>query len=183
MIIEETPLPGVFHITIEPKFDERGGFARLFCADDFKKSGIEFSPVQVNLSSNIAPHTLRGLHYHLPPHEEDKLVQVTNGRIWDVAVDLRPGATQGQWYGTELSRENGTALYLPKGVAHGFITLRENTDVLYHMGQSYVDGFGAGIVWDDPDLAIVWPARPNVINQRDLDLPGFRTVVDKMGAR
>ena len=171
MIFNETPLPGVFHITAEPNSDERGSFSRLFCSDEFAALGINFSPVQVNLSKNLRARTLRGLHFQREPHGEEKLVQVTAGRIWDVAVDLRPGPTQGQWWGTELSRENGAGLYLPKGIAHGFITLEANSDVLYHMGQMFVPGHGAGIVWNDTDIGIDWPFEPDVINDRDQSLP------------
>ena len=176
MKVEQTPIPGVLKITTEPIKDERGAFARLVCTNEMAAAGTSFSPVQVNLSSNIKAGTLRGLHFQTPPHEEEKLVQVTAGRIWDVAVDIRPGETFGKWFGTELSRENGVALYLPKGIAHGFITLEDNTDVLYHMGQAFVPGHGAGIRWNDPDIAIQWPREPIVINERDATYPGIASL-------
>ncbi len=171
MIFRPTPIPGVVEIEAEPHRDDRGAFARLYCPQEFAAAGIDFTPVQVNLSTNARAHTLRGLHYQAPPHAEAKLVRAVSGRVWDVAVDLRPGAGQGRWHAIELDAARMNAVFLPEGVAHGFLTLTDGAEVLYQMGRLFVPGHGCGIRWDDPDLAIGWPAAPSVISDVDRTWP------------
>lgn len=178
MEFHETGLPGVFEIETTPHGDERGLFARLYCPEEFTKAGIAFTPTQVNLSTNPVTGTLRGMHFQKPPFAEAKLVRVIQGAAWDVAVDLRAGPTFGKWIATELSAKNLRALYLPEGVAHGFLTLSADTHILYQMGRSYVPGHADGVRWDDPALAIDWPSAPEVIADKDQAWPDFSTRTD-----
>ena len=162
-----TDLPGVVRVGTTPHGDERGLFARLYCPEEFAAAGIDFASTQVNLSTNAEQHTLRGMHFQKPPFAEAKLVRVVRGRAWDVVVDLRPGPTWGKWIAEELSAARMNALFLPEGVAHGFLTLEPDTHILYQMGRSYVPGHADGVRWDDPALAIDWPATPAMISDKD----------------
>jgi dTDP-4-dehydrorhamnose 3,5-epimerase len=171
MIFRATPLPGLIEIDTTPHTDARGSFARAFCADEFRAAGIGFVPVQTSLSTNTAAFTLRGLHYQAPPHGEVKLVRAVTGRAFDVAVDLRPGATFGRWHGVELSAARMNAFFIPEGFAHGFLTLEPMTTLLYQMAPVHVPGHGRGIRWDDPDVAVAWPGLPQVMSDADRALP------------
>lgn len=163
-----TDIEGVVIVDLDLATDERGAFARLHCPEEFAAAGFPFVPQQTSLSRNLKARTLRGLHYEAPPHEEAKLVRVVRGRIFDVAVDLRPASpTYRRWTGTELSAENGRALLIGRGMAHGFITLEDDTDVLYQIDRIFEPGHGLGARWDDPAFAIVWPVTPLVISARD----------------
>ncbi len=173
MIFRPTPLPGLVEVEATPQRDSRGAFARAFCGTEFAAAGIDFHPVQTNLSTNPAALTLRGLHYQAPPFAEAKLVRAVAGRAFDVAVDLRPGPTRGLWHGVELSAERMNALFIPPGFAHGFLTLEPGTTLLYQMSPAHVPGHAAGLRWDDPALAIAWPGTPVVISEADQALPGF----------
>ncbi|WP_304165591.1 dTDP-4-dehydrorhamnose 3,5-epimerase [Phenylobacterium aquaticum] len=167
-----TEIAGVVLVDLDPAADDRGHFARLHCARDFADAGHPFTPLQTSLSHNTAALTLRGMHYQDAPHEEAKLVRVTRGRIFDVAVDLRPDSpTFRRWTGAELSADNGRALLIGPGLAHGFLTLEDQTDVLYQIDRLFEPGHGQGLRWDDPALAIAWPARPRVISGRDATYP------------
>ena len=177
MRFEETPIPGVFHINAEPIRDERGHFARLYCPGEFRRAGIEFTSVQINHSLNLKRLTLRGLHFQQPPNAEAKIVRVTHGRVWDVCVDLRQGPEQGTWHSVELDATKMNAVFLPEGIAHGFLSLTDNAQVLYQMGRAFTPGHGRGIRWDDPDLAIPWPEKPSVISDEDLALPLLREAI------
>lgn len=169
-----TKIAGVSLITLEPHADERGFFARIYCADEFAAAGITFTSTQINLSHNPTRHTLRGLHYQDAPFAEAKVVRPVRGSIYDVAVDLRrDSATYGQWVAQELSAERGDALFIDEGLAHGFLTLEPDTDVLYQMGRPYEPGQARGLRYDDPALAIAWPASPAVIGAQDLRWPAF----------
>ena len=183
MIITGTDLPGVMRIAAEPHSDARGLFARLYCPQEFAAAGIDFAPTQVNLSTNRRARTLRGMHFQKPPYAESKLVRVIQGRAWDVVVDLRPGPTQGQWIAEELSAEGLNALYLPEGVAHGFLTLEADTHILYQMGRDYVPGQADGVRWDDPYLDIDWPRspEPDTLSDQDRNWPDFATRTDLHG--
>lgn len=181
MIFLETKLPGVFRIVAEPHGDARGSFARVFCPDEFATAGIDFTPVQVNLSTNTDAFTLRGMHFQKPPHAEAKLVRVTRGRAWDVVLDLRPGPTQGKWIAEELGADMMNALFLPEGVAHGFLTLEKGTEVLYHMGRMYEPGHADGVRWDDPAFGIEWPQMPLSMSDKDRDWPDFAIRDDLQG--
>lgn len=173
MRFTETPLRGAFLIETEPREDERGFFARTACVDEFAVHGLNGHFVQQSLSWNPHTGTLRGLHFQAAPYEEDKLVRVTQGAIFDIIVDIRPGSTSfGQWFGVELSAQNHKQLYIPKGFAHGFQTLKENCEVLYAMTVPHQPGAGRGIRWDDASVDIAWPMPiPAVIGAHDRDLP------------
>ena len=165
-----TAVAGVHLVEAEPESDERGFFARLYCPQEFAAAGISFSPRQTSLSYNRHRLTLRGLHYTTEP--EAKLVRCTRGRIFDVAVDLRKDSpTFTRWCGFELDAALARSLFIPAGVAHGFLTLVENCDVLYQVDRIYRPGFDAGLRWDDPAFAVAWPARPDVISSRDAAFP------------
>ncbi len=163
-----TVIDGVTVVELDPSADERGFFARLHCPDEFAAAGHPFVPAQTSLSRNTAVGTLRGLHYEAPPRAEVKLVRVTRGAIFDVAVDLRPGSpTYLKWTGTELSAENGAAQLIGAGMAHGFLTLEPDTDVLYQIDKMFEPGHGRGVRWNDPLFDIRWPSTPLVISERD----------------
>jgi dTDP-4-dehydrorhamnose 3,5-epimerase len=168
MRFAETDIAGVVVVDIEPASDDRGFFARVHCPDEFEQAGHPFVPAQTSLSRNAKAGTLRGMHYQPEPHGEAKLVRVTRGRIFDVALDLRPGsATHGRWTASELSAENARALLIPRGVAHGFVTLEDDTDVLYQIDRMFVPGYGRGVRWNDPAFGILWPREPAVISPAD----------------
>lgn len=172
MKIEATLLPGVFRLEPVPHPDERGFFARIHCPDELAAAGISFTSTQVNLSRNTRRHTLRGMHYQDAPFAEAKIVRVARGAIHDVVVDLRPESpTFRQHIGADLDAAKGMALFIPEGCAHGFLTLEDETDVLYQMGRPYVPGQARGCRWDDPALGIVWPHPPAVIGAADLAWP------------
>jgi dTDP-4-dehydrorhamnose 3,5-epimerase len=168
MKFREAAIPGVFLVEIEPAADDRGFFARLQCPDEFARAGLSFAPVQTSLSRNLAAGTLRGMHYQAAPMAETKLVRVVRGRALDVVVDLRPDSpTYRRWEGIELSAEGGRAVFIPEGIAHGFLTLEPDTDVLYQIGPAYTPGHDRGVRWNDPAFAIAWPMAPRVISDRD----------------
>ena len=174
MIFEETQLEGVWVIKPERLEDERGFFARTWDRDEFSRRGLDGRTVQCSISFNRTRGTLRGLHYQAAPHEESKLVRCTAGAIFDVAVDLRPGSPSfGDWAGAELSAENRVALYVPKGCAHGFLTLDDSSEVYYQMSELYVPEAARGVRWDDPAFGIAWPGEVAVINDRDRAYPDF----------
>lgn len=177
MIFTPTALSGVWLIDIEPLEDERGLFARTACAEQFAAHGLNAQFVQQSVSWNPQAGTLRGLHYQTAPHAEDKLIRVTRGRLFDVAVDLRRDSPDfGRWIGVELSADNRRQIYIPKGCAHGFLTRAPDTEILYQMTTPYVPGSVAGLRWDDPQLAIAWPLdRPPLIGERDRQLPGLES--------
>ncbi|WP_296599112.1 dTDP-4-dehydrorhamnose 3,5-epimerase family protein [Phenylobacterium sp.] len=167
-----TQIAGVVRVDADPRSDERGLFARLHCPEEFAAAGIPFEPAQTSVSRNPRPHTLRGMHYQPAPHGETKLVRVTRGRIFDVAIDLRPASpTFRRWTAAELSAENLAALFIPEGIAHGFLTLEPDTDVVYQIAPAYRPGHEAGVRWDDPAFAIAWPAAPALISDRDAAYP------------
>lgn len=175
MRFEPTEIPGVVRVLAAPHVDERGAFARLYCPEEFAAAGIPFAPVQTSVSGNPRAGTLRGMHYQAAPHAETKLVRVTRGRAFDVAVDLRPDSpTHRRWTAAELSADNRVALFIPQGVAHGFLTLEPDTDVLYQIAPAFRPGFEAGVRWDDPAFGIAWPpADPRVMSERDRGYPDF----------
>lgn len=167
-----TPLAGAYVLELERHDDDRGSFARTYCARELAEHGLDTRIAQCSLSWNTARGTLRGLHYQDAPHEESKTVRVVAGAIFDVMVDLRAGSlTRGQWFGTELSAANGRALHIPAGFAHGFLTLEDQSVLHYQISDFYVPDAGRGIRWDDPTLAIAWPFAPTCISDRDRALP------------
>lgn len=175
MRLIEQRIAGVFIVEAEPQRDERGHFARIFCAEEFRKAGIAFLSPQINISGNPAKHTLRGMHYQDPPHAEAKFVRAVRGKAFDVVIDLRKGSpTERQWLSVELDASRMNGLYIPEGCAHGFLTLEEGTDILYQMGRPFEPGHGQGVRWDDPAFGIAWPAKPAVISARDATYPDYR---------
>ncbi|MET0294102.1 MAG: dTDP-4-dehydrorhamnose 3,5-epimerase family protein [Phenylobacterium sp.] len=175
MRFSATAIEGLTLVEVEAHSDERGAFARLHCPDEFAAAGHAFTPAQTSLSRNVAAHTLRGMHYQPAPHAETKLVRVTRGRAFDVVVDLRPGSpTHGRWAGVELSAEAANALLIGEGLAHGFLTLEPDTDVVYQIAPRYAPGHEAGVRWDDPAFGIAWPAAPQVISPRDAAYADYR---------
>lgn len=175
MLIEKTPLEGVLVTSLQKIEDERGFFARTYCQQKFSQVGVDIQLKQTNVSGNKSKGTLRGLHYQDEPHPDKKLVTCTRGSIFDVAVDLRPDSnTYCQWFGLELSAENRKGLYIPPGCAHGFITLEDDTDVNYLMGETYHADLARGARWNDPVFAIKWPVEPIFMNERDAAYPNFK---------
>jgi dTDP-4-dehydrorhamnose 3,5-epimerase len=169
-----TPLPGAYLVELDPHRDERGFFSRAYCEHEFAAQGLATRYPQWNLSRNDARGTLRGLHMQRPPHAEVKIVRCVAGEIWDVIVDLRRSSPAWRkWFGVELTARAGTALYVPAGFAHGFITLQPDTDVLYQMGEFHAPAAAVGFRWDDPAIGIHWPLRPVVISERDRSYPDF----------
>ena len=174
MRFEPLAVAGAYRVLLDPHNDARGGFARTFCVDEFAAAGIDFAPVQCNLSRNPAKGTLRGMHFQTPPHTEAKMVQCVRGSIFDAIVDLRresPSFGKAAW--AELTAANDTLLYVPAGCAHGFLTTAPDSDVFYYMGSRFVPGADAGLRWDDPALGIPWPGTPSVISERDAGYPGL----------
>ena len=169
MILRETGFGGLLEVHPERHADARGHFARTY---DVEQLG---PVVQMSTSFNVHAGTLRGMHLQAEPHGEDKLVRCTRGAVFDVAVDLRPGSpTLHAWHGVELSADNGVALWIPRGFAHGFQTLTDDAEVLYAMSTPFVDGAGYGVRWDDPAFGIAWPEPPpggRVMNERDAGYP------------
>jgi len=174
MIFRDTPLPGTCVIEIEPREDERGFFARAWCAREFAEHGLETVVAQCNYSYNRRRGTLRGMHYQAAPHQEAKVVRCVRGAVYLVALDLRPASpTFTQHAAVELSAENRIALYVPKGCALGFQTLRDDTEIFYQMSEFYVPESGRGVRWDDPAFDIPWPIADPIMLARDRSYPDF----------
>ena len=170
-----TGVEGVLIVDAEPHADPRGSFARLHCPREFATAGAPFEPVQTSVSRNPTAGTLRGMHYQAAPHAETKLVRVARGRIFDVAIDVRPTSpTYRMWTGAELSADNLRGLFIPEGVAHGFLTLEPDTDVLYQIAPAFVAGHELGVRWDDPAFGVAWPAPPSLMSDRDASYPDFQ---------
>lgn len=172
MKFTETKLKGAFIIAPDLIEDERGLFARTFCRHEFADHGLNPTLVQCNISFNKKKGTLRGMHYQVQPHAEVKLVRCTAGAICDVIIDLRPEAsTFKQWFSTELSAANRQMLYIPEGFAHGFQTLTDAAEILYHHSEFYSPNYAGGLRFDDPDLNISWPLDVSVISPKDQSYP------------
>lgn len=168
-----TSIDGAIIVEPDPREDERGFFARLHCPAEFAAAGIDFTPQQTSLSRNTAALTLRGMHYATEP--EAKLVRCVRGRMLDVLFDIRPDSpTFLATFGTELDPLSARGLFVPAGVAHGFLTLEPDTDVLYQIDRIYRPGFDAGLRWNDTSFSFRWPAEPTVIGGRDRTWPDFK---------
>lgn len=178
MRIDATPIAGAYRVSLDPIEDERGFFARAFDAEAFAAHGMATEFPQCSVSFNRNKGTLRGLHYQAPPHMEEKLVRCVRGSVFDVIVDLREGSpTFGRWWGTELSDENRQALYIPKGCAHGFQTLRDASELFYQISVPYVAEAARGLAWDDVTLDIEWPNVIGAIaSERDRNHPLLRDI-------
>jgi dTDP-4-dehydrorhamnose 3,5-epimerase len=175
MTFVETKLPGVFEIRLEPKPDERGFFARTWCQREFEAHGLNSSLVQCSVSFNGRKGTLRGIHYQIAPHEETKLVRCTRGAMYDVVVDLRPQSpTFKDWIAVVLTAENRKMVYVPKGCAHGFLTLKDDSEVFYQMSEFYNAESARGVRWDDPAFQIAWPEKVALISERDRTYANFK---------
>jgi dTDP-4-dehydrorhamnose 3,5-epimerase len=175
MIFEETALPGAFLIYPERVEDERGFFARSFDRVAFEEHGLVTDIVQCNISFNRKVGTLRGMHYQVSPFQEDKVVRCTKGAMHDVIVDLRrdsPGHLR--HVAVHLTEDNRTMLYVPKGFAHGFLTLVDDTEVSYQMSAPFSPDHARGVRWNDPKLGVSWPAPVSVISERDQTFPDYK---------
>lgn len=174
MIFTKTKIEGAYLLDIKQIKDERGFFGRSFCQTEFEEHGLNPKVVQVNVSSNYKLGTLRGLHMQMKPAEESKLVRCTKGSIYDVLVDLRPqSSTFMQWLGVELTADRFQLLYVPEGCAHGYLTLSDETDVMYQVSQFYTPSAEKGFQWNDPAFAIIWPIHPVIVSEKDQAHPLF----------
>lgn len=174
MIATPTPLLGAFILDVTRLEDDRGFFARTFCTDELGALGLEARVTQASISFNPRKRTLRGMHFQRAPHEELKIVRCTRGAVFDVIVDLRrESATFKQWFGTRLDEENRRSLYVPRGFAHGILTLVDRTEVLYSMADAFVPAAAAGVRWNDPAFGIRWPEPPTILSTRDNAYPDF----------
>jgi len=168
MKFTETIINGAYLVDIKRIADERGFFGRAFCSNEMKAFGLNDNIAQTNLSSNPKKGTLRGLHYQGPPAEESKLVRCTRGSLFDVIVDIRKqSSTYCKWFGAVLTAESFQMLYVPEGCAHGFITLEDNTDIMYEVSEFYTPSAEKGLLWNDPFFGIEWPIQPVIISEKD----------------
>ena len=168
MIFSPLPIAGAYQIDLERRGDDRGFFARLFCREEFAAHGLASEYVQMNTSFSSRAGTLRGLHFQRPPMAEAKVVRCLKGAIFDVIVDLRAGsATFGQYTALELTDDNRTMAYVPKGCAHGFQTLVPDVELLYLHSAAYSPADEGGVHYADPDIGVDWPLPPSEISDRD----------------
>ena len=170
-----TALPGVYVIELEPIADERGFFARTWCRREFEAHGLNGSLAQCSLSFTRSKATLRGMHYQEKSRAEAKLVRCTAGAIYDVVLDLRAESpTFKQWLGVELTAASRKMLYIPEGLAHGFQTLVDDTEVFYQISEFFHSEAARGVRWNDPAFGIRWPLPVQVISERDRSFPDFQ---------
>ena len=176
MNIQKTTVDGAYLLDFQAFGDARGFFTRAFCAKEFAKAGLPVNMVQANLSGSAARGTLRGLHYQVPPHEEAKLLRCIRGAVFDVVVDIRPESpTYGAWFGAELTAANRRMMFVPSGCAHGYLTLRDNSEVFYLVSEFYESKSEKGVRWDDSAFNITWPLTDDlVISDKDQNWPDFR---------
>lgn len=171
----ETGIEGAHLIELEPNVDERGFFARSWSQEEFRSRGLNADLSECSLSFNRRRGTLRGMHFQVAPHEEAKVVMCIRGLIYDVIVDLRKNSgTHLKWFATELSLDKGQLLYVPEGVAHGFLTLEDDSYIQYQIAASYAPEAARGVRWNDPLLNLEWPEPPTVISDRDRDFEDYR---------
>ncbi len=176
MEFEKTPLKDAYVIRLEVREDSRGFFARTFCGKEFEQHGLKPSVAQANVSFNHKAGTLRGMHYQLPPAAETKLVRCTRGSIYDVIIDMRPDSPSYlQHFGIELNEDNRVALYVPEMFAHGYLTLVDDAEVIYQVGEFYSPGYERGLRYDDPKFGIKWPVPVQVISEKDAAWGPFGT--------
>lgn len=182
MKFTETKLKGAFIIDLELRNDDRGGFARTFCAKEFEEYGLKPTVAQCNLSFNYKAGTLRGMHYQVAPACETKLVRCTKGAIYDVIIDMRPDSpTYRQHIGVELTADNRRALYVPELFAHGYQALTDDAEVVYQVGEFYTPGYERGLRYDDPAFNIEWPIPVTVISEKDSSWSPFEAVPIAVG--
>ena len=174
MNFTEIGLAGAYVIDLNQLRDERGFFARGYCSKEFEAQGLASRVVQSNVSFNLKKATLRGMHYQVTPYEETKLVRCTRGAIYDVIIDLRPQSkTFQKWFGVELTEDNYRMLYVPEGFAHGFETLADRSEVVYHVSEFYTPNAEQGIRYNEPAFGIRWPLEVQVISEKDKNWPDF----------
>ncbi len=174
MEFQETSLKGAYLIKPKVFRDERGFFLETYSEKVFAVQGIDAKFVQDNHSFSAKKGVLRGLHFQLPPNAQAKLVRVTRGKVYDVIVDLRKNSpTFGKWEGFELSSENFQMLFIPRGFAHAFLTLEDNTEFMYKVDSFYAPESDSGIIWNDPDLNIDWPIKEPILSEKDSKLQKF----------
>ena len=175
MIFIETKLPGVFIVELQLLEDNRGFFGRSFCCHEFAERGLSPKVSQCNISFNRDAGTLRGMHYQAAPHAEEKLIRCNRGSSYDVIVDLRRELpTYKQWIALELTEDNRRMIYIPKGCAHGFQTLTDNTEIFYQMSEFYHPESARGVRWNDPSFGIYWPIGDRaILSDRDRDWPDY----------
>jgi dTDP-4-dehydrorhamnose 3,5-epimerase len=175
MIFTPAPISGAYVIEIQRHSDDRGFFSRTYCDQEFRDQGIPFRVVQANVGYSHGKGTLRGLHYQVPPHEEAKLVRCLRGAIFDVILDLREGSpSYGRWFGVELTAQARNMLLVPRGTAHGYQTLEDDTEIIYLVSEFYTAGAERGIRWNDPAFDIQWPLKENlIISDKDRSWPDF----------
>ncbi len=172
MTFRESPLKGAYIIEAKPYIDERGLFARTFCKNEFQEIGHDKEFVQFNHSITLKKGTIRGMHYQLPPFSEIKLIRCVRGSVYDVIIDLRNDSpTYLRYTAVELTESNMYSLYIPQGFAHGFQTLEDNTQLIYHHTAFYTPGYEAGIRYNDPEIGISWPLSLTLITEKDLNHP------------
>jgi dTDP-4-dehydrorhamnose 3,5-epimerase len=170
----ETRIGGVFLVDLEPVADDRGFFARTYCEEEFRRNGLEPRIAQSSMAFNARRGTLRGMHFQREPHSEVKLVRCTSGGVYDVVIDLRADSpTFRQWFGTELTARNRRMIYIPHGIAHGYQSLEDETEISYQMSAPYRPEAAAGVRWDDPAFAVRWPLEVTAITERDRSYPDF----------
>lgn len=178
MKFTEIYLEGAYVIETEPRHDDRGSFERSFCAKEFGERALRTAFVQSNLSKSKSKHTIRGMHFQMRGAEEAKLVRCIKGKIWDVIIDIRSSSeTYTKHFGIELSEGNNKLLYVPEGFAHGFITLEENSEVIYQVSNYYTPGKEEGIRWNDPLFNIQWPTTEPIISAKDASHPNYIPIV------
>lgn len=174
MKFSPTELSGVYLIDLEPRGDDRGFFSRVFCAKEFDELQLETRFVQFNTSFSKIRHTLRGMHYQLGESAEVKVIKVLRGELYDVVLDLRPeSATFGKWTAAVLSAENRRMMYVPRGCAHGFMSLTEDVEMLYFVSAYYDAKLERGVRWNDPKFGIQFPHAPALLSDRDANAPDF----------
>ena len=182
MKISETKIAGVYVVEIERRSDERGFFARQWCAEEFARAGLDPRLVQINTARSLATGTLRGIHFQKQPHAEVKLIRCVRGAVFDVAVDLRAGSpTFCQWFGLELDADSGRMLYIPEGCGHGYLTLAPDTDLVYQASVPFAPGSATGMRHDDRAFKIDWPGTINVISSQDRNWPPFADLAAEAG--
>jgi dTDP-4-dehydrorhamnose 3,5-epimerase len=174
MRFEALDIPGAVLVEIERKADPRGFFARSFCAEEFRRQGLPQQFVQCSISYNERRGTLRGMHFQWPPSREGKLVRCIRGRLFDVLIDLRPGSPAYlQHRAVVLDEDERNAVFIPHGIAHGFQTLVDRTEVFYQMTDFFAPQLNAGVRWNDPTFSIAWPLPAPSLSERDAACPGF----------
>lgn len=172
MRFKETDLVGAWLIDPNPHEDDRGRFMRAWCAQEFAEHGLNFSPVQANMGFSVRKGTVRGMHFQEAPALEAKLVRCTRGTIFDVVLDLRPESpSYDEWYGLQLSAENGRMLYVPEHCAHGYQTLEDDTEIYYMASEFYTPNSVRGVRFDDPAFSIQWPLVVTVVSEQDRNWP------------